>query len=205
MAHLNLVMIHPFRDGNGRMARCLQSLVLARGGVLSPEFMSVEEYLGHNTDEYYGVLAAVGGGAWRPDNDARPWLRFTLKAHLRQARTILRRVRETERLWYELEGLIDGRGLGGRTIHALFDAAQGLRVRNSTYRAALAAGGDEITLQTATRDLSELVNAELLVARGQSRGRHYTAGPTLAAIRRRIVAARDPRDDSDPFAATAPR
>ena len=36
MAHLNLVMIHPFRDGNGRMARCLQSLVLARGGVLAP-------------------------------------------------------------------------------------------------------------------------------------------------------------------------
>jgi Fic/DOC family len=29
MAHLNLTMIHPFRDGNGRMARCLQSLVLA--------------------------------------------------------------------------------------------------------------------------------------------------------------------------------
>ena len=26
MAHLNLVMIHPFRDGNGRMARCLQTL-----------------------------------------------------------------------------------------------------------------------------------------------------------------------------------
>jgi len=33
MAHLNLVMIHPFGDGNGRMARCLQTLVLARGGV----------------------------------------------------------------------------------------------------------------------------------------------------------------------------
>ncbi len=30
MAHLNLVMIHPFRDGNGRMARALQTLVLSR-------------------------------------------------------------------------------------------------------------------------------------------------------------------------------
>ena len=30
MAHLNLVMIHPFRDGNGRMARCLKTLVLSR-------------------------------------------------------------------------------------------------------------------------------------------------------------------------------
>ena len=33
MAHLNLVLVHPFRDGNGRMARCLQTLVLARDGI----------------------------------------------------------------------------------------------------------------------------------------------------------------------------
>ncbi len=29
MGHLNLVMVHPFSDGNGRMARCLQTLILA--------------------------------------------------------------------------------------------------------------------------------------------------------------------------------
>jgi Fic family protein len=104
MAHLNLVMIHPFRDGNGRMARCLQSLALARGGVLSPVFMSIEEYLGRNTTEYYEVLAGVGQGSWQPHNDARPWLRFTLKAHVWQARTLLRRVKESERLWMELDG-----------------------------------------------------------------------------------------------------
>src|SRR5215831_16158756 len=33
MAHLNLVMIHPFSDGNGRMARAIQTLVLAREGI----------------------------------------------------------------------------------------------------------------------------------------------------------------------------
>ena len=38
MAHLNLVMIHPFRDGNGRMSRCLQTLVLARDQILAPQF-----------------------------------------------------------------------------------------------------------------------------------------------------------------------
>src|SRR5450631_1850199 len=47
MAHLNLVMIHPYKDGNGRMGRCLQSLALAQHGTLSPVFMSIEEYLGH--------------------------------------------------------------------------------------------------------------------------------------------------------------
>src|SRR5882724_7966128 len=52
LAHLNLVMIHPFKDGNGRMARCLQTLVLARCGILDPVFISIEEYLGRNTQRY---------------------------------------------------------------------------------------------------------------------------------------------------------
>jgi hypothetical protein len=37
MAQLNLTMIHPFSDGNGRMGRCLQSRVLAADGIIFPE------------------------------------------------------------------------------------------------------------------------------------------------------------------------
>jgi len=59
MAYLNLTLIHPFSDGDGRMERCLQSYVLASAGVLSPVFTSVEEYLGRNTDRYYAVLTEV--------------------------------------------------------------------------------------------------------------------------------------------------
>ncbi len=66
MAHLNLVMIHPFRDGNGRMSRCLQTLVLARDQILAPQFSSIEEYLGRNTQTYYKVLQEVGGEGWGP-------------------------------------------------------------------------------------------------------------------------------------------
>lgn len=200
MAHLNLVMIHPFRDGNGRMARCLQSLVLARNGVVSPVFMSIEEYLGRNTADYYRVLAEVGQGSWQPGNDARPWLRFTLTAHFRQARTILRRVKESERLWVELERLTEQHRLPDRTTAALFDAASGLRIRNGTYRASLTDAGDEISDQSAARDLRELVRVGLLAARGQARGRYYVASPTLAGVRQKIIDARDRRDDSDPFA-----
>ena len=202
MAHLNLVMIHPFRDGNGRMARCVQSLVLAQGGVLSPVFMSIEEYLGANTDRYYTVLAEVGQGRWNPQRDARPWLRFSLTAHLRQARTTLRRVKEGERLWIELEQTAENHsGLPERAISALFDAASGLRVRNSTYRAGLKDAGEEITMQTAARDLAELVRLGLLTARGKARGRTYVAGDHLIQLRESINQSRDPRDDSDPFGA----
>jgi Fic family protein len=198
-AHLDLVMIHPFRDGNGRMARCLQSLILVQEGVLSPEFCSVEEYLGRNTPAYYDVLARVGGGRWSPTNDVRPWLRFMLTAHLRQARTLLRRVRESEQLWIDIDRTITAQGLPDRAQHALFDAAIGMRVRNTTYRALVARNGEAIAFATATRDLKQLVEAGLLVAHGERRGRLYTAGPPLLALRQAIVAARDPQDDADPL------
>ena len=70
MAHLNLTMIHPFSDGNGRMARCLQTLALATGGIVPPEFSSIEEYLGRDTQRYYGVLTEVGPGPVEPASAA---------------------------------------------------------------------------------------------------------------------------------------
>lgn len=200
MAHLNLVMVHPFRDGNGRMARCLQTMVLAREGVLAPVFSSVEEYLGADTQAYYDVLALVGDGHWQPERDALPWVRFILTAHLRQARTVLRRVKETERLWADLEKIAERRSLPDRVIPALYDAAIGFRVRRATYRAV---DKDEITQQTASRDLHHLVEIGLLVPQGEKRGRYYLAGPELHGIRKAILDARDPRDNSDPFASAA--
>ena len=202
MAHLNMVMIHPFRDGNGRMARCLQSLVLARGGVLASVFMSVEEYLGRNTQAYYQVLGEVGRGSWHPDSDARPWIRFILTAHLRQARTMLRRVRETERLWVSIDDIRRSTALPERVMSVLFDAASGLRVRNATYRANLKdAGDDVISEQTASRDLQRLVEAGFLRPLGEKRARFYAGSPGLMQLRRDIINSRDPRDETDPFAA----
>jgi len=134
-----------------------------------------------------------------PARNGNPWLRFILTAHVRQARTMLRRVKESERLWIELERLVAQHRLPERTIAALFDAASGLRVRNSTYRAELADSDDEVSNQTAVRDLRELVAAGLLAVRGKARGRYYVATGQLAHVRQEIINARDPRDDSDLF------
>ena len=196
MAHLNLVMIHPFRDGNGRMARCLQTLVLGQEGVGDRVFGSLEEYLGAHTQDYYDVLGSVGGGSWQPHRDARAWIRFVLTAHLRQGRIELRRVREAERLWDELERISAEFSLPERSLNALAMAANGLRVRNATYRAA----SEELSDEAAGRDLRRLVDVELLVPQGEKRGRFYRAAPRLGAIRDEIVAARGPLDTADPFA-----
>ncbi|HEX7182107.1 MAG TPA: Fic family protein [Thermoanaerobaculia bacterium] len=192
MAHLNLVMIHPFSDGNGRMARCLQTLVLARSGILAAPFSSIEEYLGRNTRAYYDVLAEVGGGGWHPERDARPWIRFCLTAHYRQATTILIRTREIARLWDALERELAKKGLPNRMIFALADAAIGLRVRNATYRPIA-----EITDNLASKDLKSLVAHGLLVPEGEKRGRFYVASDLLKAIRYDI---REARRVEDPFA-----
>jgi Fic family protein len=199
MAHLNLVMIHPFRDGNGRMSRCLQTLVLAREQILAQELSSIEEYLGRNTEAYYRILAQVGEGAWNPSNDALPWVRFCLEAHYVQAESVVRRIRESSEIWIEVEKLRRENRLPERVTAALFDAAIGLRVRNSSYRSLLRDWDEEISNQVATTDLRSMVNAGLLRAHGKNRGAYYDAGNPLSGIRNQVRGARRPIDTSTLF------
>lgn len=201
MAHLNLVMIHPFRDGNGRMARCLQTLVLARDRILEAPFSSIEEYLGRNTDSYYRVLAQVGHGRWSPASDAHPWVRYCLEAHYIQAASVLRRVQESEALWSKLDKLRQKHHLAERTISALFDAAIGMRIRNSSYRLTLKGYDEEISNQLATGDLGAMVRAGLLKRLGAKRGTHYQAAEPLMEIAVSVRSNRKTLDASSLFAA----
>ena len=191
MAHLNLVMIHPFSDGNGRMGRGLQTLVMARSGIVAPPFSSIEEYLGKNTRAYYDVLAEVGLGAWHPERDARPWIRFCLLAHFRQASTLQRRTRQIQKISDELEIMVKRLGLPDRSVMALADAAIGFRVRNPTYRRAA-----DVTDTVAGRDLKMLVEAGLLIPKGERRGRFYEATPLVQSVRLRFA---EPKAVPDPF------
>ena len=138
-------------------------------------------------------VAEVGAGAWHPERDARPWLRFNLTAHFHQATTLLRRSREIDRLWDELGRELAKSALPERVIFALADAAFGWRVRNATYRPHA-----DISEQVASRDLALSVAAGFLVPKGERRGRYYVASPRLSAIRDRTREARTTADD--PFA-----
>jgi Fic family protein len=199
MAHLNLVMIHPFRDGNGRMSRCLQTLVNARERVLAQELISIEEYLGRNTARYYEVLDQVGGGEWNPDNDARPWIRFCLEGHYVQAESVLRRIHESGQMWIEVEELRTNARLPERTMAALLDATIGLRVRNASYRAQLRSWDEAISNQVATTDLRAMVKAGLLQPQGRNRGAFYQAAAPLATVRTEVRRSRRPIDTSRLF------
>ena len=168
MAHLNLVMIHPFRHGNGRMARALATSVLTRSDIGEPEFSSIEEWLGANTEDYYSVLAHTGRGSWQPRDDAHLWLTFNLRAHHMQAQTVARRVEEADATWIELDRLVTEHDLPDRVTDAMFDAVLGYRVRRATYLKRA-----EVTDQTATRDLAALASEGILMPHGSGRGRFW--------------------------------
>jgi Fic family protein len=202
MAHLNLVMIHPFRDGNGRMSRCLQTLVLARDQILAPQFSSIEEYLGRNTQSYYRVLQEVGAESWHPEGDARPWVRYCLEAHFVQASSVLRRVKESEEIWTRLEVVCAEKRLPQRMLSALFEATVGMRVRNASYRTALKMMDEEIANQGATDDLRAMVNAGLLERFGARRGTYYQAADPLRAIWEDVRESRKPINARSLFAIT---
>lgn len=197
MAHLNLVMIHPFSDGNGRMARGLQTLVLGMEGILEPEFSSIEEYLGKNTQDYYNVLAQTGEGSWHPKNSTSEWIRFNLTAHYRQATTLVMRTKVMDGLWQELELEIKRRGLPERLIYAVTDAAIGYRVRNASYRILA-----ELNDILASRDLKAGVDSGLLIPDGERRGRVYIGSPQVRALFDKLKREHI-RPVPDPFSGTA--
>lgn len=197
MAHLNLVMIHPFADGNGRMARIMQSLVLYREGVLEPEFVSVEENLAHNTQAYYDILAVTGGGRWNPEGDTASWLAFTLTAHYRQALTVLRRIRLLEEIARKVDELAEAGALPARAVPAVEHSLAGYRLRNSTYRELTA-----VSPNVATRELTAMTREGVLERRGEKRGSWYLPVESLRSwrddllreVQREIPIGADPYD-----------
>ncbi|MFJ9610698.1 Fic family protein [Kitasatospora sp. NPDC101176] len=195
MAHLNLVAIHPWSDGNGRMSRALHTLVLAREGIMAPEFSSIEEWLGRarNTYRYYDVLGEVGGPVWTPGRDTLRWVRFCLRAHHQQAQSVERQVKTTREVWTALDEAVEQRGWPDRMLYALYPAAMGNRLRRATYQA-----DAELSEQQAQRDIRELVRAGWLAAKGEAQGRYYLAGPDLPEEITRGV--REPRPLRDPYA-----
>lgn len=172
MAHLHLVSIHPWADGNGRMSRSLQTLMIAREGVLAPEFSSIEAWLGRpgNTWEYYRELT-LRGAVYLPEQDVASWTRFNLVAYHQQAQTVQSRLDRSARVWTALGDFVKQAGLDERVVTALHDIAMAGRVRRSRYEQS-----EGLNRQQAQRDLRDLVTAQLLQPVGRTRARYYTAG-----------------------------
>jgi Fic family protein len=173
MAHLHVVSVHPFRDGNGRISRIVQSLVLAREGLLSPEFASIEEHLGEHTPDYYAALQAAQGGRYQPDRDASAWITFCIEAHIAQAELRLMQMQEAAARWTYLEELAENRGWPERLVIAL---EQSLIGGSDRTRYADEAG---VSPATASADFRRLLDASLVDQKGRGRNIRYHASERL--------------------------
>lgn len=173
MAHLNLASVHPFRDGNGRVSRIVQSLVLALDGAASPEFLSIEEYLGRHTQDYYAALREVQAGGYHPERNATSWVEFCVETHIVQAQQRLAQIERAAARWSKLETLMEDRDWPDRLLIALEQALSG-----RTDRARYAQEADVSTV-TASNDFRRLVDAGLLRRQGRGPGTTYAASERL--------------------------
>ena len=72
VVHYELVRIHPFVDGNGRVSRALSTCILFREGYDIRKFFSLEEYFDSDAEEYYSALQSVG----KNEGDLTEWLTY---------------------------------------------------------------------------------------------------------------------------------
>ncbi|MDQ7904317.1 Fic family protein [Phytohabitans sp. ZYX-F-186] len=73
---LDLLVVHPFEDGNGRVARALTNALLVDRGYTVSRYVSLEELMAGSEDAYYQALLDSTHG-WHDDKaDPWPWLRY---------------------------------------------------------------------------------------------------------------------------------
>ncbi|MGI8537238.1 MAG: Fic family protein [Mycobacteriales bacterium] len=76
LAVLDLLVIHPFEDGNGRVARILTTALLSQCGYTVGRYVSLEQLVAETDERYYAALLASTHGWHEAEHDAWPWLEY---------------------------------------------------------------------------------------------------------------------------------
>jgi Fic family protein len=103
MAHLWFVTIHPFDDGNGRIARAIADMALARSENSPRRFYSMSAQIRQERGAYYDILERTQKGTL----DITPWMQWFLDCLGRaidDAETTLRAVLAKARFWNSVQG-----------------------------------------------------------------------------------------------------
>ncbi len=155
IAHLWFVTIHPFEDGNGRIARAIADQQLARSEKTAQRFYSMSAQIRQERNAYYDILESTQKG----DLDITPWLQWFLACLGRAfdgAETILRSVLQKAKFW-ELHA---GQSFNDRqrtVINRLLDGFEG-KLTSSKW-ATLA----KCSQDTASRDIDDLLERSILL------------------------------------------
>jgi Fic family protein len=155
LAHFWFVTVHPFDDGNGRIARAIADMALARSENSSQRFYSMSAQIRQERGAYYAILEETQKGTL----DITPWMDWFLGCMGRAidgAQTTLSSVLAKAHFW----GAIAGVPINGRqhlVLNRLLDGFEG-KLTTSKY-AKLA----KCSQDTALRDILPLVERGILV------------------------------------------
>ncbi len=163
LAHLWFVTIHPFEDGNGRIARAVADMALARSEGSSQRFYSMSSQIRAERAAYYGVLERTQRGT----TDVTEWMTWFLAClgrSIEAAETALATVLAKARFWERAAGL----ALHERQRRVLNRVLDGFEGKLTTSKWASLA---QCSQDTALRDITVLVDHGLL-ARNPGGGRN---------------------------------
>ena len=114
VVHAQFELLHPFKDGNGRIGRILIPLFLYQKKVLSQPMFYLSEYLENHREEYYVRLKGISA-----DNDWNGWIAFFLRAIAFQATQNAQRVAAIQSLYAEMKQVIHEKTHSQYTVHLL--------------------------------------------------------------------------------------
>ena len=170
IAHFWFVTIHPFEDGNGRIARAIADMALARADGVADRFYSMSAQIERERKQYYDSLES----SQRSDMDITLWLVWflgCLQRALEQAQENLQSILNKARIWERIhqDGPVNERQHA--VINRLLDGFEG-KLSTSKY-AKLA----KCSQDTALRDINELIVRRILAREaggGRSTGYCFT-------------------------------
>jgi Fic family protein len=155
LAHLWFVTIHPFDDGNSRIARTIADMSLARSEGSSQRFYSMSAQIREERGEYYGILERTQKGTM----DVTAWMEWFLGCLTRAiegAQSALSGVIEKAHYWEKLRDL----PLNERQRLVINKMLEGFEGKLTTSKwAALTKSSND----TALRDIQQLVERGMLV------------------------------------------
>ena len=154
LAHLWFVTVHPFEDGNGRIARAVGDMALARAEKSAQRFYSLSAQIQREREEYYDRLEATQKG----DLDCTAWLEWFLGCLLRaiqSADETLAQVLAKARFWQHWAGTpLNDRQI--KLLNKLLDGFDG-KLTSSKWAAI-----GKCSQDTALRDITELMERGVL-------------------------------------------
>jgi Fic family protein len=101
---VRFLAVHPFQDGNGRLARVLTNLLLLQTGYTYMPYSSLERVVEENREQYYRGLRSAQGTLDKDESHLTDWLRFFLLCLLQQKESLAEKVKR-ERLMTALSPL----------------------------------------------------------------------------------------------------